>query len=304
MIGEALTVDFGKLVTALVTPFNESLQVDEQQFEKLLDYVIDVQQSDAVVVCGTTGESPTLSEEEKFQLFSHAVRYAGNRCKIIAGTGSYDTAHSVHLAHLAEQAGAHGLLVVAPYYNRPNQAGLYAHFKTIADSTRLPIMLYNIPSRSGINIEATTTIRLSQIANIVATKESSGDLDQMAEIIAGTDDSFKLYSGDDNLTLPVLAIGGHGVVSVASHLIGREIQQLMQHYVEGRVAQAARLNLQLMPIFKGLFQCPHRVPNPVPVKYALTMHGIAVGGVRLPLVNLTKEEQQFLEQLFATRVTG
>jgi 4-hydroxy-tetrahydrodipicolinate synthase len=168
----------------------------------------------------------------------------------------------------------------------------------------LPIMLYNIPSRTGINMDAATTIRLSAIPNIVATKESSGDLDQMAEIIAGAAQSFKLYSGDDNLTLPVLAIGGYGVVSVASHLIGRDIQQMMAHYFAGHVAQAARLNLTLMPIFKGLFQCPHRVPNPVPVKHALSMHGIPVGGVRLPLVSLTAEEQHFLEQLFATRVTG
>jgi 4-hydroxy-tetrahydrodipicolinate synthase len=295
-------LDFGRLITALVTPFDKQLNVDIVQFEKLMNFAIDQQKADALVICGTTGESPTLLEQEKQQLFEHAVRIANKRCKIIAGTGSYDTQHSIHLTKIAENAGVDGVLVVAPYYNRPSQEGLFQHFQAIAKSTTLPIMLYNIPSRTGINIDVATTIRLATIPNIVATKESSGDLDQMAEIIAGTDSSFKLYSGDDNLTLPVLAIGGYGVVSVASHVIGAEIQSMIQQFLHGEVAQSATLHAQLMPIFKGLFQCPHRVPNPVPVKYALQLLGYDVGGVRLPLVSLTDTEQQFIQTLFRSRI--
>jgi 4-hydroxy-tetrahydrodipicolinate synthase len=295
-------LDFGRLITALVTPFDNNLHIDYDRLRLLIDYVIEHQQSDAIVICGTTGESPTLSEDEKLELFRHAVQYTAKRCKVIAGTGSYDTKHAVHLTELAERAGVDGALVVAPYYNRPAQEGIYLHFKSIAENTSLPIMLYNIPSRTGINIDVQTTVRLSAIKNITATKESSGDLDQMAEIISATDDSFKLYSGDDNLTLPVLAVGGHGVVSVASHVIGKEIQEMMNEYVQGRVGNAARLHQKLLPIFKGLFQCPHRVPNPVPVKYALKLRGVDVGGVRLPLVECTGEERQFLENLIKTNI--
>ncbi len=295
-------MSFGRLITALVTPFDSQLQVDYDRFKQLIDYVIEQQAADAIVVCGTTGESPTLSEDEKSEMFHRAVQYANKRCKVIAGTGSYDTKHAVHTTQLAESAGVDGALVVAPYYNRPGQEGIYLHFKTIAENSSLPIMLYNIPSRTGINIDVNTTVRLAQIPNIVSTKESSGDLDQMAEIIAATDESFTLYSGDDNLTLPVLAIGGYGVVSVASHVIGNEIKQMIDAYIQGRILNASKLHQKLLPIFKGLFQCPHRVPNPVPVKYALKLHGVDVGGVRLPLVECTGEERLFLEKLFEAKV--
>lgn len=296
-------MNFGRVVTALVTPFDKQLQVDFDRLQELLEFVIQKQQTDAIIVCGTTGESPTLSESEKIELFRSAVQIAAGRVKVIAGTGSYDTTHSIHMTNLAEQAGVDGALIVAPYYNRPSQDGLFHHFKTIAENTDLPIMLYNIPSRSGVNIDASTTIKLSHISNIVATKESSGDLDQMVEIMAGTNEDFKLYSGDDNLTLPVLSIGGYGIVSVASHLVGAEIKSMIEHYLQGRVAEATALHYQLYPIFKGLFQCPHRVPNPVPVKYALSLHGIDVGQVRLPLVPLNEGEQQFLNSLFAKPAT-
>ena len=184
-------------------------------------------------------------------------------------------------------------MLVAPYYNKPSQEGLYQHFATIANSTRLPIMIYNIPSRSAVNISVETTIRLSQIENIVATKEASGDLDAMAQIIEQTDDNFSLYSGDDSLTIPVLAIGGRGVVSVASHVIGNEMQSMVTDFLKGNIYEAASMHRKLLPTMKALFSAP----NPTPVKTALNMKGINVGSVRLPLVPLTEEEQQTLRNV-------
>ncbi len=290
-------MDFGRLVTAMVTPFNQSLQIDWEQTAKLIDWLIEEQKSDSIVVCGTTGESPTLSEKEKEELFHFAVRHVNGRAKVIAGTGSYDTAHTIHLTHLAENAGVDGVLLVAPYYNRPSAEGLYQHFATIAASTRLPIMLYNIPSRTGINISVEVTERLSLIPNIVAIKESSGELDHMSNILTRVSPNFKLYSGDDSIILPVMSIGGYGVVSVASHVIGKPIREMMDAYLSGQVAKASEMHIKYTPVFKGLFKCPHRVPNPVPVKYALGVCGIPVGDVRLPLVKLTADEANFVQSL-------
>ncbi|MEI7026318.1 4-hydroxy-tetrahydrodipicolinate synthase [Paenibacillus sp. y28] len=290
-------MDFGRLVTAMVTPFDEQLQISWSELERLIEHLIVDQKSDSLVVCGTTGESPTLSDEEKLELFAFAKKQAGGRCKIIAGTGSNNTAHSIHLTKQAEQVGVDGVLVVSPYYNRPNDEGLYQHFKAIAESTSLPVMLYNIPSRTGVTLSAETTLRLAQLPNIVATKESTGDLDIMTRIAAGAPEGFRLYSGDDNLTLPLLAVGGYGVVSVASHIIGSEIRELIDTYVKGDVAAAAKLHQDLHPIFKGMFECPHRVPNPAPIKYALQLSGYAVGGLRLPMVAVTEQEGRFIADL-------
>lgn len=291
-------VSFGRVITAMVTPFDSEHRIDWQQAEQLIEYLIEEQQNDALVISGTTGESPTLTDEEKIELFHFAVRQARGRCQIIAGTGSYDTSHSIHLTKQAEQAGVDGILLVAPYYNRPSQEGLFRHFEAIAQATKLPIMLYNIPGRTGVNISAETTIRLAQIPNIMATKDCS-TLDQMSQIAAGTPDDFKLYSGDDSMTLPILSIGGYGVVSVASHLVGTDIRAMVEAYVGGDVQRAAALHAQLYPIFKGLFECPHPVPNPVAVKYALNLRGIQVGGVRLPLVPASEAESQFIRSLFS-----
>lgn len=290
-------MDFGKIVTAMVTPFDEQMQVNWSEAERLIDYLIEEQQTDSLVICGTTGESPTLTEEEKLRLFETAVRHAGGRAKIIAGTGSYDTAHSIHLSKLAKQTGVDGLLLVAPYYNRPSTEGIYQHFKAIADAVDLPIMLYNIPSRTNVNMSAELTLRLAQIPNIVAMKESSGDLNQMTRIIAGAPSDFYVYSGDDNLTLPLLAVGGHGIVSVASHVAGKQMKRLIEAYSNGQVREAAKLHQELLPIFEGLFNCPHRVPNPVPVKHALRLRGFQVGSVRLPLIDVTEQEGQFIQSL-------
>jgi len=290
-------VDFGRLVTAMVTPFDRELRIDWERTARLIDYLIEEQQSDGLVIAGTTGESPTLSDEEKLELFRFAVKQANGRAKIIAGTGSNDTAHSIHLSKEAEKTGVDAIMLVSPYYSRTSQDGLLAHFRAVADEVALPIMIYNIPSRTGINIEAKTMLALAEHPNVVAVKESSGDLDQMTAILAGAPEGFRLYSGDDNLTLPVLAIGGYGIVSVTSHLIGAPMKAMIDAYVSGRTAEAASLHQRLLPMFRGMFNCPHRVPNPVPVKYALKAKGVDCGDVRLPLVTVNAEEAAFIESL-------
>jgi 4-hydroxy-tetrahydrodipicolinate synthase len=287
-------VDFGRVITAMVTPFDTNLQVDYNRMETLINYLIEEQQSDGLVLCGTTGESPTLTEDEKLQVFEKAVSFVKGRCKIIAGTGSNNTAHSIELTQKAEELGVDGILLVAPYYNRPTQEGLYQHFKAVADATKLPVMLYNIPKRTGIHITAETTIRLSQISNIFATKEASGDLDEITKIISRSADDFLVYSGDDQLTLPIMSLGGYGIVSVASHVTGKEIQHMISAYTQGNVKEAAKLHAELHPIFSGLFICP----NPVPVKIALGLHGVPVGGVRLPLSEASDEEVKNIAKLF------
>lgn len=289
-------MSFGRLITAMVTPFNERLEIDWEVTGRLIDYLIEEQKSDSLVVSGTTGESPTLTDDEKEALFRFAVERAAGRCKIIAGTGSNDTAHSVHLTKLAEQAGVDGVLLVAPYYNKPSQEGLYRHFKQIADATSLPVMLYNVPGRTGINIAAATTLRLAQLPNVVAIKECAS-LEQMTEILMDAPEGFKLYCGDDSLSLPALSVGAYGIVSVASHIVGADMKQLISAYLEGKTAEAAKINYRCYPVFKGLFQCPHPVPNPVAVKHALTLKGLPVGGVRLPLVPATEDEAAFIRKL-------
>ncbi|CAM3947782.1 4-hydroxy-tetrahydrodipicolinate synthase [Cohnella lubricantis] len=289
-------MSFGRLITAMVTPFNEQLEIDWEVAGRLIDYLIEEQQSDSLVVSGTTGESPTLTDDEKVALFRFAVEKAAGRCKIIAGTGSNDTAHSVHLTKLAEQAGADGILLVTPYYNKPSQEGLYQHFKHIADATSLPIILYNVPGRTGVNMTAATTLRLAQLPNVAAVKECAS-VEQMTEILMNAPAGFKLYCGDDAIMLPSLSVGAYGIISVASHIIGADMKQLIKAYAEGETVEAANINNRCYPVFKGLFHCPHPVPNPVAVKYALTLRGLPVGGVRLPLVPATEDEAAFIRNL-------
>jgi 4-hydroxy-tetrahydrodipicolinate synthase len=290
-------VDFGRMIAAMVTPFDADLQIDWDQTGILIDYLLEEQANDSLVICGTTGESPTLSDEEKLQLFKFAVKHAEGRCKIIAGTGSNNTAHSIHLSREAEKLGVDGLLLVAPYYNRPSQEGLYQHFKAIAEAVSIPCILYNVQSRTGVNISAETTIRLSKLPNIVATKDCA-DLDQLTEIVSGAASGFRVYSGDDSVTLPALSIGAHGIVSVASHVIGKEMKNMINCYLQGDTREAAQIHTQIHPVFKGLFYCPHMVPNPAAVKSALNHRGMQVGGVRLPLMNATEEEERFIVSLF------
>ncbi|MDQ1908893.1 4-hydroxy-tetrahydrodipicolinate synthase [Paenibacillus sp. GD4] len=286
-------MDFGRLITAMVTPFDNQLQIDWTQVGNIMDHLIEEQASDSLVISGTTGESPTLTEEEKLKLFEYAVTHSKGRAKIIAGTGSNDTAHSIHLSKEAEKRGVDALLLVAPYYNRPSQEGLYQHFKAIAESVRIPVMIYNVPGRTGVNIDAATTVRLSHIPNIVATKDCAGT-DQLTEIVRDAAPGFLVYSGDDSAALPAMSVGAHGIVSVASHVVGNEMKQMINAFLQGNFAEAARLHGQLLPVFKGLFT----FPSPAPVKAALNYKGLPVGGVRLPLIQATEEEGRYIASLF------
>lgn len=283
---------FGRLSTAMVTPFDHKGHIDFTKTTQLVQYLIE-NGTDSIVVAGTTGESPTLSKEEKIALFQHVVKVVDKRVPVIAGTGSNDTYASIELTKKAEQLGVDGIMLVAPYYNKPNQEGMYQHFKTIAEATSLPVMVYNVPGRTAANIAPETIIRLAEIANIVAAKEASGDLNAMTKIIANTSSDFLVYSGDDSLTLPALSVGCTGVVSVASHVIGREMQQMISAFLNGKTQEAASLHQRLLPLMQGLFAAP----SPTPVKTALQMKGLNVGSVRLPLVPLTEEERLTLSKL-------
>ncbi|MCY9020725.1 4-hydroxy-tetrahydrodipicolinate synthase [Priestia megaterium] len=286
---------FGQVLTAMVTPFDDNGEIDFNATKTLVEHLI-TNGTDGLVVAGTTGESPTLTTEEKIELFKCVVEAAAGRVPVIAGTGSNNTKASINLTKLAEETGVDGIMLVAPYYNKPSQEGLYQHFKTIAQSTSLPVMLYNIPGRSVVNISVETIVRLSAIPNVVSIKEASGDLDTMAEIISKTPSDFTLYSGDDGLTIPVLAIGGAGVVSVASHIIGNEMQEMIDAFKSGDIQKAAATHRNLLPLMRALFIAP----SPSPVKAALNLNGTHVGGVRLPMVPLSNEEQSALEKVLQT----
>jgi 4-hydroxy-tetrahydrodipicolinate synthase len=285
-------VNFGRISTAMVTPFDNRGNIDFTKTTQLINYLIN-HGTDSLVVAGTTGESPTLTKEEKVALFRHVVKIVDGRIPVIAGTGSNNTHASIELTKKAEEAGVDAVMLVAPYYNKPNQEGLYLHFKTIAEATNLPVMIYNIPGRSSINIVPETIIKLSKIENITAVKEASGNLDAMTEVIANTPEDFLLYSGDDGLTLPVLSIGGTGIVSVASHVIGSEMKEMITAFHSGEVEKAAKIHQKILPVMKGLFTSP----SPTPVKTALQMKGLDVGSVRLPLLPLTEQERTALSQL-------
>ena len=285
-------IHFGRLSTAMVTPFDNKGNIDFPKTTKLIEQLL-LTGTESIVVAGTAGESPTLTTEEKLALFKHVVKIVDKRVPVIAGTGSNNTRASIDLTKQAEEIGVDAIMLVVPYYNKPSQAGMYAHFKAIAETTKLPVMLYNIPGRSVVNMEPATVIELSKIDNIVAIKESSGNLDAATEIIANTDDSFNVYSGDDSLALPILSVGGVGVVSVASHVIGNEIQQMIHSFVDGNYQGAAKTHQKILPVIKGLFQAP----NPVPVKTALQLTGFDVGTVRLPLIPLNEQERQNLTHI-------
>ena len=277
---------FGRLLTAMVTPFDEQMEVDYEQAKKLALHLIE-HGNDGIVVAGTTGESPTLSAEEKLKLFQVVKETVGDRALVIAGTGSYNTKESVELTIAAEKTGVDGIMLVVPYYSKPSQEGLYQHFKTIAAATKLPVLLYNIPGRTGINLEPATIARLAEISNIVAVKEASGSLDQVTRIKELAPVDFVIYSGDDALTLPILSVGGDGIISVVGHVAGDEIKQMVNCYVEGKVQEAAQWHVKLYDLFKTMFI----TANPVPIKYALNLLGVNVAGVRLPLVGASAEHQ-------------
>lgn len=285
-------MNFGKIITAMVTPFDANGNVDFSATEKLIEHLI-ANGSDGLVVAGTTGESPTLTSAEKLALFKFTAQQVNGRIPVIAGTGSNDTRSSVTLTKQAQEAGVDGIMLVTPYYNKPAQDGLFQHFKTIAAATHLPVMLYNIPGRSAVNMAPETIIRLSAVDNIVSVKEASGNLDAASVIIEGTPDGFTVYSGDDGLTLPLMAIGADGIVSVASHIIGNEMQEMVANFTNGNLKEAAAQHRKLLPVMNALFAAP----NPVPVKTALQLMGIQTGSVRLPMIPLNDQETATLRQL-------
>jgi 4-hydroxy-tetrahydrodipicolinate synthase len=284
---------FGRIVTAMVTPFNAAGAVDYDVAAKLANHLAD-HGSDGLVICGTTGESPTLTWDEEYQLFQVIKQAVAGRAKVLAGTGSNSTHEAIEATRKAGALGLDGALLVVPYYNKPPQEGLYEHFKAIATAVSdLPIMLYNIPGRTGQNMQPETIARLAQLQNVVAVKEASGSLDQVSQIRRLTNPDFEIYCGDDSLTLPMLSVGGAGVVSVASHLVGDLMQQMIRHFLEGRPQDATAIHLQLLPLFKALFV----TANPIPLKAALRLQGWAVGSTRLPLPDVPPEVEQDMKQV-------
>lgn len=282
--------EFGRVLTAMVTPFNKNLEVNIEQAGKLARHLVQ-SGSDGLVVAGTTGESPTLSKEEKVELFRTVVEEVGGKAAVIAGTGGNSTAESITLTRAAQKVGVDAVMLVAPYYNKPSQEGLYRHFKAVAENTELPIILYNIPGRTAVNVLPQTVARLAKLENIVAIKEASGNLDQVSELRCLLSDNFAIYSGDDSITLPILSLGGKGVISVASHLVGLRIQEMVNAFTAGNTTLATEIHLELFPLFKGLFI----TTNPAPVKAALNLTGWQVGSPRLPLVEATKSEKEAIK---------
>ena len=279
----------GRLLTAMVTPFNEEGMVDYEQAKKLALALLD-SGSEGLVVVGTTGECPTLIREEEVRLFAEVKSVVGERGSIIAGTGSNSTAEALEATKGAERTGVDACLLVVPYYNKPTQEGLYQHFKTIAQGTNLPCILYNVPSRTVTSLSAETVIKLSHIDNIIGIKEASSNLDGISKIISETENEFLVWSGNDSDTLPILALGGYGVISVASHLVGNQIKEMIGHAVNGKIDEAATIHRRLLPLVNALFI----VSNPIPIKYALNHIGFYVGKPRLPLTEPDEKSATFI----------
>ncbi len=284
----------GRVLTAMVTPFTPQGEVDYAQAKRLAEALI-ASGSEGLVVTGTTGESPTLSNEEKLRLYETVVDAVGDRAAVVAGTTNYNTAESIHLTMEADRAGVDAFLLTVPYYNNPPQEGLYQHFKAIAAHTQKPCILYNVPSRTVRNMEVATTIRLSQIENIVGIKEASANLDQIAKIISGARSGFRVWSGNDSDTFPILALGGYGIVSVASHLTGLQVRSMVDKFLAGDIAGAAAIHHHLLPLVNALFV----VANPIPVKYLLNQAGFNVGPCRLPLVEPDEKTAAHLREVLA-----
>ena len=284
--------DFGMVLTAMVTPMRPDGSVDYKRAAELANYLAD-NGSDGIVVHGTTGESPTLTHEEEYEMYRTVKKAVGGRVKIIAGTGSNSTAETLEATSHAEKIGVDGIMIVVPYYNKPSQEGMYQHYKAVAGSTKLPIIIYNIQGRTGVNMTADTVARLAKIKNIVGIKEASGILDQTSEIRQKTPKDFVIYSGDDDKTLEIMKRGGYGVISVVSHIAGKEIKQMCEAFHAGKIDEAERINARLSPLFKVLFI----TTNPTPVKAALAMIGWPVGGLRLPLIEATASEKEQIKKV-------
>ncbi|MFN8139528.1 MAG: 4-hydroxy-tetrahydrodipicolinate synthase [Fimbriimonadales bacterium] len=283
--------EWGPLLTAMVTPFKADGSVDYAEVEKIAAFLVDEQKNTGIVVAGTTGESPTLSDSEKCELLRVTLNAVKDRAAVVFGAGTYDTNHSIHLTAAATEMGAHGVMLVSPYYNKPSQEALYEHFKTIANTTDLPVMLYNIQGRTAVNIETPTLLKLAEtVPNICAVKEASGNLAQAAEVGAAMPEGFRMYSGDDILTLPVLAAGGIGVVSVAGHVIGKPIYEMMNTFFRNPI-DAINQGKKMVPLIKALF-C---TSNPIPVKYALSLLGFNTTQYRMPMIQPSDAQKKLVE---------
>ncbi len=285
-------IDFGYVLTAMVTPFKKDGSVDYANAEKLASYLLE-NGSDSLVLHATTGESPTLTHEEEFELEKIMKKAVGKKTKLVAGTGSNSTAEAIEATEKAEKIGMDGVLLVVPYYNKPSQEGMYQHFKAIAERTGLPVIIYNIQGRTGVNMTADTLARLAKIKNIVAIKEASGIMEQISEMRAKTPKDFVIYSGDDDRTLEIMKRGGKGVISVVSHIVGKEIRKMCELFHAGKIAEAEAINNRLAPLFKVLFI----TTNPTPVKAALAMVGRPVGGLRLPLIEANESEKEQIKKV-------
>ena len=280
----------GEVITAMITPFKEDLSVDYVALEKLVNHLIE-NGSDAILVAGTTGETPTLSHDEETEIFEFVKKVVNGRVKIIMGAGSNSTQTAIESSLKAKRLGADAILTVVPYYNKPSQKGMYQHFSSIAKAVDLPIILYNIPGRTGVNMLPATIAKLAKdFPNIVAVKQSNADLDLISDIKSLCPADFTVYSGDDSLTLPMMSLGANGVISVASHIVGKEIKEMITAFNTGDNKKALNIHLKLYPIFKKLFMAP----NPVPVKEALSRFGMIQNFVRNPLITLDEEEKKEL----------
>jgi len=283
---------FGRVMTAMITPFTAAGEVDYEEVKKLAVHLVE-HGNDSLVVCGTTAETPTLTHEEKIKIVQTVQAAVGDKAKIIVGTGTNNTKTTIEASQEMAALGVDGLLIVAPYYNKPSQEGLYQHFKAVAESVELPIILYNIPGRCGINMEPATIARLAEIKNIVGVKEASGNLEQMSKVRKLTAPEFLLYSGDDSLTMPLLSIGGAGIISVAAHAVGDEMKAMVDAYFAGKVAEATAIHLKLYDFMKAIFV----TSNPVPIKYVLSEMGIISNAtVRLPLVEASENEKAVVKK--------
>lgn len=279
-----------RLITAMITPFKDDLSVDFAGAQKLAQQLIE-DGNEGLVISGTTGETPNLSMQEKLDLYKAIKEVVGSRAWVIAGTGSNSTQDSIRLTEAAAKTGVDGIMLVAPYYNKPSQEGLYQHFKTIASVTELPVILYNVPGRTSVNVLPDTVARLAvDVTNIIAVKEACGNMDQVSALKLAVPDDFYIYSGDDSLTLPMLALGCYGIISVVAHVAAKDMRKMIEAYLAGDIQQASALHLKLFPLIKAMFL----TTNPVPVKKAVALLGRPAGKLRLPLVEATVAETQVI----------
>lgn len=284
-----MTIFEGSAV-AIVTPFNEKDEVNYSKLEELLNWHIK-EGTDAIVICGTTGETPTTSDDEQRQLIKFAVDVINKRIPVIAGTGSNETRQAIEMSMFAEKVGADAVLVMNPYYNKSTQRGIIAHFKAVSDSINIPIIVYNVPSRTGLNITVDTMVELSKIKNIVAVKEASGDISQVAEIARLTPNDFTIYSGNDDQIVPLLSLGGKGVISVAANIIPKDVHDMVQLYLDGKVKESLDYQLRMNGLNKALFI----EANPIPVKEAMNLMGMEVGHLRMPLLEMEEKNLAILK---------